>query len=125
LEFPFIIHDRKSVANPDGGKTWSDAGGGNMGDVTVISFAPAPMTETTTRIYVFVSRNHSHDTPDQDFVDGFDKIMEQDRGIVESQRPEQIPVDVKEELHIRIPDQHAIMYRRMLREIGLTEEYMP
>lgn len=125
LEFPFQIHDSKTVTNPGGGKTWSDQGSGSKGDKTILSFVPAPMTETTTRIYVFVTRNHSLDKPDSDFTTGFDAVMEQDRIIVESQRPEKIPTDVKEELHMRVPDQAAVNYRRMLREIGLSEGYMP
>lgn len=125
VEFPFMVHDRKSVVNPEGGKTWSDGGGGSEGDVTVLTFIGAPIDDTTTRIHVIVSRNHSLDKPDSDFTGGFDTIMEQDRVIVESQRPEQIPTDMKDELHIRLPDAHAILYRRMLREINLPESYMP
>lgn len=125
LEFPFQIHDSKTIVNPEGGQTWSDKGTGKEGDATVLSFIAAPMTETTTRIYVFVSRNHALDRPDSEFTDGFDTVMEQDRTIVESQRPEKIPVDVKEELHMRVPDQAAVAYRRMLRDLGLNEAYMP
>lgn len=125
VEFPFIVHDRKSVTNPEGGRTWSDDGAGRAGDCTLLSFIAAPMTRTTTRIHVIVSRNHALDRPDSDFTGGFDTVMEQDRVIVESQRPEEIPTDLKDELHIRLPDQHAILYRRMLREIDLPEDYLP
>ncbi|PZQ48197.1 MAG: hypothetical protein DI556_15365 [Rhodovulum sulfidophilum] len=126
VEFPFIVHDRKSVVNPEGGRTWSDAAGRSAsGDVTLLSFLAAPLDETTTRIHVMVSRNHSLDRPDSDFTGGFDTIMEQDREIVESQRPEQIPTDLRDELHIRLPDAPAILYRRMLRELDLPASYMP
>lgn len=125
VEFPFIVHDRKSVVNPEGGQTWSDAGGGQKGDVTLLTFIAAPVDAETCRIYVLVARNHSLDKPDSDFTSGFDTIMDQDRVIVESQRPEKIPMDLKEELHVRMPDAHAILYRRMLREIDVPESYMP
>lgn len=125
VEFPFIVHDRKSVTNPEGGRTWSESGGASAGDVTLLTFIAAPVDEFNTRIHVFVSRNHSLDKPDTDFTSGFDVIMEQDRVIVETQRPEEIPTDLKEELHIRTPDAPAILYRRMLRDIHLPESYMP
>lgn len=125
VEFPFIVHDRKSVVNPDGGQTWSDQGAGQAGDCTLLTFIAAPVTDALTRIHVLVSRNHALDKPDSDFTGGFDVVMEQDRVIVESQRPEQIPTDLRDELHLRLPDQHAILYRRMLREIDVPEGYMP
>ncbi|SLN70822.1 aromatic ring-hydroxylating oxygenase subunit alpha [Roseisalinus antarcticus] len=125
VEFPFIVHDRKSVTNPEGGKTWSDDGESKAGDCTLLTFIAAPVDEATTRIHVLVSRNHGLNRPDEDFTSGFDVVMNQDKVIVESQRPEQIPMDLKEELHLRMPDAHAVLYRRMLREIDLPEGYMP
>lgn len=125
VEFPFIVHDRKRVTNPAGGKTWSDSGEGSSGDVTLLSFFATPLDEGETRIHVMVTRNHSLDRADSEFTGGFGVVMLQDQVIVETQRPEQIPVDVSEELHIRMPDQHAILYRRMLRELNLPAAYMP
>ena len=43
--------------------------------------------------------------------------MGQDQVIVESQRPEEIPTDLREELHLKVPDASGIAYRRLL---GLT-----
>jgi len=45
--------------------------------------------------------------------------FEQDRAIVELQRPEELPLDLSEELHLRGPDTPAIEYRRRLRELGV------
>ena len=39
--------------------------------------------------------------------------------IVENQRPEELPLDLTEELHVKGPDGIALAYRRMLREIGV------
>lgn len=125
IEFPFIVHDRKRVTNPEGGKTWSDRGGGSAGDVTLLTFIAAPVDERTTTIHVIVSRNHALDRPDSDFTSGFDAIMEQDRVIVETQRPEEIPTDLKEELHVRVPDAPAVLYRRMLKELDLPARFLP
>ena len=45
-------------------------------------------------------------------------FFEQDRVIVEAQRPEELPLDLSEELHLRGPDSTALEYRRRLRELG-------
>ncbi len=45
-------------------------------------------------------------------------IFEQDRAIVESQRPELLPLDLQAELHLR-SDRVAIAYRAWLRQLGL------
>lgn len=125
VEFPFIVHDRKSVVNPAGGKTWSDSDEAKSGDVTLLSFFATPVDAIETHIHVMVTRNHALNRDDSEFTGGFDIVMEQDQVIVETQRPEEIPIDIKEELHIRLPDAHAILYRRMLRELNLPESYMP
>jgi phenylpropionate dioxygenase-like ring-hydroxylating dioxygenase large terminal subunit len=46
-------------------------------------------------------------------------IFEEDRLIVESQRPELLPLDLQAELHLR-SDRMAIAYRTWLRQLGLT-----
>jgi vanillate O-demethylase monooxygenase subunit len=43
--------------------------------------------------------------------------LEQDRVVVESQRPEELPIDLSEELHIKGVDQASIEYRRWLLEL--------
>ncbi len=48
-----------------------------------------------------------------------DMITLQDIPIVESQRPELLPLDLQAELHLR-SDRTAIAYRRWLKELGLT-----
>ena len=125
LEYPFIVHDRKSVVDPSGGKTWSDTGKSKSGDVTLLSFLAAPLDATKTRIYVFVARNHSLDRDDSEFGAGFGVVMGQDQRIVETQRPEQIPTAISEELHIRFPDAASVQYRRFLRELDKAEAFAP
>jgi phenylpropionate dioxygenase-like ring-hydroxylating dioxygenase large terminal subunit len=45
-------------------------------------------------------------------------ILDEDRAIVESQRPELLPLDLQAELHLR-SDRVAIAYRTWLRQLGL------
>jgi len=125
VEFPFLVHDRKRVVNPGGGVTWSDGDKARSGDITLLSFLSTPVEAAKTHIHVLVTRNHALDSDDSEFTKGFDVVMEQDRVIVEMQRPEQVPVDISEELHLRLPDQASVAYRRMLRELGLPAQMLP
>jgi phenylpropionate dioxygenase-like ring-hydroxylating dioxygenase large terminal subunit len=45
-------------------------------------------------------------------------IFAEDQAIVESQRPELLPLDLQAELHLR-SDRVAIAYRRWLQQLGL------
>jgi len=56
--------------------------------------------------------------PESDMVDFQDRIFAQDRPILESQRPELLPLDLQAELHLR-SDRTAIAYRRWLRQLGV------
>ncbi|WIG58747.1 MAG: Vanillate O-demethylase oxygenase subunit [Ktedonobacterales bacterium] len=47
------------------------------------------------------------------------RIFEEDRVVVESQRPELLPLDLQAELHLR-SDRVAIAYRTWLRQLGLS-----
>lgn len=57
--------------------------------------------------------------PDEQVRQFQDVIIKQDIPIVESQRPELLPLDLQAELHLR-SDRTAIAYRKWLRELGLT-----
>lgn len=116
LHFPFMLHDKKGVI-ATGGVTWSERDDPKIGDATILSFIFAPVDRKRTRIYCFIARNHSLDKDDASFGAGFDTIMDQDRKIVESQRPELIPLDLREELHLKYPDAAAVAYRKMLAAI--------
>ena len=52
----------------------------------------------------------------QDFED---TIFNQDKRVVESQRPEQVPFDLADELHLKF-DAVAVGYRRAMRAEGLA-----
>ena len=125
VEFPFIVHDRKNVINVGAARSWSDGENSSVGDVTLLSFIAAPVEVGTTKIYVFTGRNHSLDVDDSQFTSGFDTIMEQDRVIVERQRPEQIPLAIKEELHLGFPDAASVAYRRLLRGLENIDTFLP
>jgi phenylpropionate dioxygenase-like ring-hydroxylating dioxygenase large terminal subunit len=56
--------------------------------------------------------------PETSMIEFQDRIFAQDRPILESQRPELLPLDLQAELHLR-SDRTAIAYRRWLKEIGV------
>jgi phenylpropionate dioxygenase-like ring-hydroxylating dioxygenase large terminal subunit len=110
LYTPFTIHLRKTIPN---------------GEVTVISLISAPTSPKLTDMYFYIARNHHHEDDDATWKDFSDTIMEQDRVIVESQRPEEIPTDLREELHLKVPDASGIAYRRLLGRIDQVAAFMP
>ncbi|WP_127529749.1 aromatic ring-hydroxylating dioxygenase subunit alpha [Paenibacillus kobensis] len=78
-----------------------------------------PETETTCSAFMLQYRNYAADVPDEVFIDFQSRLLEQDKRIVEAQRPELLPLDLQAELHLRC-DRLSMAYRRMLRERGVT-----
>lgn len=84
----------------------------------VYFFVSQPIAENRCRGYCIIGRNYDLDQPDS-VLQGFeDTIFGQDQRIVESQRPEQVPFDLADELHLKF-DAVAINYRRAMQEQGL------
>ncbi len=125
---PFFIHQRKE--EPDG-------------RTETYIFTCTPHSTSAATRFMLMTRNFNFDKPEyahapytmrgEDVtspVPGFDgklpkyvathnTIGEQDRVIVEEQRPEELPLDLAEELHLKGPDAMALAYRRALRELGV------
>ena len=87
---------------------------------TVQYITARPTRARECEIWMFESRDHQHPEPET-YNEFFRTLVEQDRRIVESQRPEMLPVDLTEEIHLKGPDQVAITYRRCLAEAGLPD----
>ena len=66
-----------------------------------------------------MAMNYGHDIPAEELIAWQDEIFAQDRPIVQSQRPELLPLDLQAELHLR-SDRTAIAYRKWLNELGLS-----
>jgi phenylpropionate dioxygenase-like ring-hydroxylating dioxygenase large terminal subunit len=79
----------------------------------------APIDAETCESRLIMSMNYGHEIPDAELLRFQDYVTEQDRVVVESQRPELLPLDLQQELHLR-SDRMAIAYRKWLREIGFT-----
>jgi phenylpropionate dioxygenase-like ring-hydroxylating dioxygenase large terminal subunit len=81
-------------------------------------FAVTPVSEDLSIAHAYVAMDYS-DLTDEEIRQFQDKITLQDVPIVESQRPELLPLDLQAELHLR-SDRTAIAYRKWLSELGLT-----
>jgi phenylpropionate dioxygenase-like ring-hydroxylating dioxygenase large terminal subunit len=78
----------------------------------------APVDAEYSEMRMLMSMNYGHDVPADELRAFQDRVTEQDRMVVESQRPELLPLDLQAELHLR-SDRMAIAYRKWLRKIGL------
>jgi phenylpropionate dioxygenase-like ring-hydroxylating dioxygenase large terminal subunit len=101
---PFTVYLRKRLA---GGRCFS------------LLFAVTPVTETASVAWFTVLMNYGDPAEDAGIAAFQDRIFAQDQPIVASQRPERLPLDLAEELHLP-SDRLAIAYRQYIRRLGLT-----
>ena len=93
--------------------------GGEKG--MVYFFASQPETPERCRGYCIIGRNYDLDDPDSTLQEFERVIFGQDQRIVESQRPEQVPFDLADELHLKF-DAVAVAYRRAMQAQGLASQ---
>jgi phenylpropionate dioxygenase-like ring-hydroxylating dioxygenase large terminal subunit len=77
--------------------------------------AVTPHDAVDSTAWMWMAMNYE---PRHSMIEFQDRIFAQDRPILESQRPELLPLDLQAELHLR-SDRTAIAYRRWLRELGV------
>jgi phenylpropionate dioxygenase-like ring-hydroxylating dioxygenase large terminal subunit len=125
LHFPFV-HDgvlgsRDNPVTPE-----HEVVAGEREHHFVLFMASSPLGRRSTRSFTFIARNYQTD-PEQDdeFVQMQETILEQDRPVVEAQRPEELPVDLSAELHIRGPDRASVLYRKWLVEVVRASSIAP
>lgn len=83
------------------------------GETTLLTMALCPHGPKETTLYLWISRNHDFERPDQEYRQLSLDVFRQDRRVVETQLPEQIPVDLRRELHLKLPDAFSVEYRRL------------
>jgi len=79
----------------------------------------APVDANTCEARMVMVMDYAYDVPEETFINFQDEVNAQDKVVVESQRPELLPLDLQSELHLR-SDRMAIAYRKWLREIGFS-----
>ncbi len=77
-----------------------------------------PVDEGHSLAWAIMAMNYSFEVPSEKIRIFQDEVTAQDLPIVESQRPELLPLDLQAELHLR-SDRTAIAYRKWLRQLGL------
>jgi phenylpropionate dioxygenase-like ring-hydroxylating dioxygenase large terminal subunit len=101
---------RLIVHFPNGGRLW-------------ILNAASPIAARKTRLFCPLARNFDKEG-DIDDVYRFNlQIFNEDRVIIESQRPEDLPLDLRMEAHIPA-DRTSIAYRKLLKDMGLGSLYV-
>lgn len=106
LAFPFAC---RLGINYDGGRRY------------VICEACAPVSARKVRIHFAVALNFNHDKSAEELLAWEHKVVSEDKPIVEAQRPEELPLDLAEEFHLRC-DRMSTAYRQGLVEIGLGRD---
>jgi phenylpropionate dioxygenase-like ring-hydroxylating dioxygenase large terminal subunit len=111
LHRPFSIHQRKERED---------------GETEAVLITACPRAEAETTVYLVICRNfHLNDAELAERMATDVLILEQDRPVVESQRPAELPLDLAAELHLRGPDAVAVAYRRFMADVGVDIDAGP
>lgn len=100
---------RLTVKFPDGG-------------LLCILNACSPVSARVTKLFCPIVRNFDHDLSADVVRDFNHRVFAEDQEIVEAQCPEDLPIDLTEEVHIRA-DRTSIEYRKALGALGLGGNY--
>jgi phenylpropionate dioxygenase-like ring-hydroxylating dioxygenase large terminal subunit len=91
----------------------------SQGPSFAIYFVVTPIEERHSLGWMCMTMNYGYDIPEEELRTFQDTVTAQDVPIVESQRPERLPLDLQAELHLRA-DRTSIAYRKWLKDLGLT-----
>jgi len=92
---------------------------GNQGtNQLFMGYTITPVEEETSMAWAVFAMNYGFEIPEESLRAFQDTVSLQDKAVVESQRPELLPLDLQEELHLR-SDRMAIAYRTWLKTTGL------
>jgi phenylpropionate dioxygenase-like ring-hydroxylating dioxygenase large terminal subunit len=92
------------------------------GERNLLTMALCPHAPAKTTLYLWISRDHDLDRPDDEYRELSRFVFAQDRRVVETQRPEQIPIDLKQELHLKVPDAFSVEFRQLFDRIARGPE---
>ena len=108
VDAPFFA--RLTVHFPEGGR------------LSILN-AASPVSARLTRLFVPIVRNFDTDRPLEEVYAFNRQVFEEDRAIVELQRPEDLPIARTAEAPI-LADRSSGAYRRALSDIGLGQAYV-
>lgn len=84
--------------------------------------AASPISARKTRVFVPICRNFDKDAPLQDTLDFNHQVFAEDKAIVEEQYPEDLPINLQDEVHIA-GDKSSITFRKKLAALGLGRSF--
>jgi vanillate O-demethylase monooxygenase subunit len=84
--------------------------------------AASPVSARQTRMFCPLARNFDLDGSAQEVRDFNDRVFNEDRILVENQRPRDLPLDASGEVSIPA-DRSSVAYRRLLKGMGLKLTY--
>lgn len=82
----------------------------------------SPVSARYTRLFCPISRNFDKSAPVEDTIKFNLQVFQEDAEMVESQTPEDLPLDLQAEAHIPA-DRTSIAYRQLLTSLGLGKNY--
>ncbi len=115
----FLWHRRFEVFHPFTAKLTVGFPGGGL---LHILNAASPVSARKTRLFVPICRNFDKDSPVEQTLDFNYLVFAEDIAIVESQFPEDLPLNLQDEAHFPA-DRSSITYRRGLASLGLGRGY--
>jgi phenylpropionate dioxygenase-like ring-hydroxylating dioxygenase large terminal subunit len=83
---------------------------------------PSPRSARETNVLFRMTRDFDLEGPDDSTIALQTQVLSEDKPFVEGQKPEELPLDLSEEFHIRA-DRFSTCYRKALREFGLGREF--
>jgi phenylpropionate dioxygenase-like ring-hydroxylating dioxygenase large terminal subunit len=83
-----------------------------------MGYTITPTEENSSEAWAVFAMNYGFEIPEESLRAFQQTVVMQDKAVVESQRPELLPLDLQEELHLR-SDRMAIAYRKWLKATGL------
>jgi len=83
----------------------------------------SPEAARRTQVYMLLSRNYDLQDEAGPAIDYMNLINQEDIPVVEDQYPEDLPLDLRAEVHIAA-DRMSVAYRRRLAQLGLTDDWV-
>lgn len=81
----------------------------------------SPTGPKVTRFFRVVYRNFQPTVDREDEVMSIMRVLDQDRDILEQIRREEIPVSLRDELHIKAPDAASIAFRKWIELVDMLD----
>jgi len=118
---PAVVYYTYHVSRPLQAKFHKDTNKENKdskGERFSMLYAVTPVEDGLSRSWGVLAMNYAPEMSPEQMTEFQNVITSQDVPVVESQRPELLPLDLQAELHLR-SDRTAIAYRQWLKKLGL------